>query len=360
MRLNTVEQLARHLLGEIESQASGLIFAQNATGKTRLSQQLSDDDPEGVVLYNSYVEDLFAWDDDQVALKLSLRSPLLSTIKTQGLDKEILENFSRFTDSDIEPTIDFENEVVTFGVHTGDERAVDGIKISRAEESIFIWCVYYTVLKEAISERKLEADLRSTDAYDNLKLAVIDDPVSSMDDVRVVSVALAIADIVKSGPGAGLKFVITTHHPLFFSVLFSALRSEKSKAFVLRHEPRQGWKLELQSKSAPFSYHLGVIQEIQQAISEDVVNRAHLNQFRSLLEKTANFLGYTNKWDELLTGPEAKLMISILNIYSHDGLWDIEHKYVSREHAKAFSSEFEIFLTRFRWKLQPDKDAVEV
>lgn len=116
MDLTTVEQLAQRLSGEIESQTSGLIFAHNATGKTRLSQHLSDDDPDAVVLYNSYVEDLFAWDDDQVALKLSLRSPLLSTIKTQGLDREILENFSRFTDSEIEPTIDFENEVATFGM----------------------------------------------------------------------------------------------------------------------------------------------------------------------------------------------------------------------------------------------------
>lgn len=115
MDLTTVEQLAQHLLGEIESQTSGLIFAHNATGKTRLNQHLSDDGPDAVVLYNSYVEDLFAWDDDQVALKLSLRSPLLSTIKTQGLDREILESFTRFTDSEIEPTIDFENEVVTFG-----------------------------------------------------------------------------------------------------------------------------------------------------------------------------------------------------------------------------------------------------
>lgn len=354
--LTTVDELARHLLREIDKQSSGIIFAANATGKTRLSQQLSEDDPDGVVLYNSYVEDLFVWDDDQAALKMNLRSSLFSTIEPQGLDKKIVDSFMAFTDGRVEPSIDFARGEVRFGVHTGDSSSAEGIKISRAEESIFIWCVYYTVLQEVVDALKEEPELRSTGVYDTLKLAVIDDPVSSMDDMRVVSVAMALADTVKAASKLYLKFVITTHHALFFNVLFNALNREKSKAFVLHRGPRGGWKLELQLRDAPFSYHLDVVRGLERATSEGAVNRAHINQFRSLLEKTANFLGYEARWSDLLTGPEAQDMIKILNLYSHDRLSEVEPKYVSREHAETFGSEFEIFLRRFRWQSRLEDD----
>lgn len=349
-RHETIESLADGLLQNIAEFRSALIYAPNTIGKTRLAQHLKDRDPGGVVLYNSFVEDVFTWDNERVVLKMNLESELLNTIETQGLDGAIIKNFQFFTSGRIEPTIDFALGEISFGIHKGDDSSVDGIKISRAEESIFVWCVYYSILSEAIDALSDRPDLRSTTVYDGLTLAVIDDPVSSMDDVRIVSVALALADLVKRASRLDLKFLITTHHALFFNVLFNSLRrSKKNLAYILQRGPTAGWTLKSQPNDSPFSYHLGIIKDIEWAISENAIRRNHFNQFRALLEKTANFLGHTGGWGALLTGPDGELLTKVLNLYSHDRFADLDSSEVSEEYSDALKGEFEIFLKSFRW-----------
>ncbi|QBF46259.1 hypothetical protein [Janibacter limosus] len=345
----TIDSLCDYLSTGASGSLSTLIYAPNTIGKTRLAQQMKDRDPDGVVLYNSYVEDVFSWDNERVVLKMNLEAELLKTIETQGLDGAIIHNFKGFTDGKIEPLIDFARGEVVFGVYAGDDSTTDGIKISRAEESIFVWCVYYSVLSEAIETLADNEDLRSTTDYDGLTLAVIDDPVSSMDDVRIVSVALALAGLIKRAADLDLRFLVTTHHALFFNVLFNSLRRKNDHAYVLAREPVAGWTLRKQSKDTPFSYHLGVINDIQQAILENSVQRGHFNQFRALLEKTANFLGHTGGWGDLLTGPDAALLTKVLNLYSHDRFADLDSSEVAVEYKDALRGEFQEFLKTFRW-----------
>lgn len=344
----TIDSLAGEVLHGLSDGRSALIYAPNTVGKTRLAQHLKERDPEGVVLYNSFVEDVFGWDNERVVLKANPNSELLRTISTQGLDGAIVKNFQAFTSGKIQPRLDFENGEISFGVYNGDDSSADGIKISRAEESIFIWSVYYTVLSEAIETLRDRPDLRSTADYDFLTLAVVDDPVSSMDDIRIVSVALALADLIKQAAGLDLRFVVATHHALFFNVLFTSLR-KKNQAYVLQHDTLLGWTLKKQSADSPFSYHLGIVDDIQSAISTDAIQRVHFNQFRALLEKTANFLGHTGGWGALLTGPDAGLLTKVLNLYSHDRFAEIDSSRVAEEYKDAFASEFKMFLTNFRW-----------
>lgn len=345
----TIESLADDLLQGLDGSRIALIYAPNTIGKTRLAQHLKERDPEGVVLYNSFVEDVFTWDNERVVLKMNLASELLETIVTQGLDGAIIDNFHTFTSGRIEPSLDFESGEVSFGIHKGDDSSADGIKISRAEESIFVWSVYYSVLSEAIETLCDSPELRSTADYDRLTLAVIDDPVSSMDDVRIVSVALALLELIKRASEVDLNFVIATHHALFFNVLFNSLRRRGGRAYVLARGPVAGWTLARQSNDSPFSYHLGIIEDIQGAIYANAIGRAHFNQFRALLEKTANFLGYTGGWGDLLVGPNASLVTKVLNLYSHDRFADIEASEVAAEYKEAFRSEFHEFLKTFRW-----------
>ncbi|GAA2035958.1 AAA family ATPase [Agromyces tropicus] len=345
-----IESLAEGLLQNMDGLRSALIYAPNTIGKTRLAQQLKDRSPDAVMLYNSSVEDVFTWDNERVVLKMDLESELPKIIETQGLDGAIIRNFQVFTGDRIEPTLDFTRGEISFGLHTGDDSSVDGIKISRAEESIFIWCVYYTVLSEAIDALSDRPDLRSTSVYDGLTLAVIDDPVSSMDDVRIVSVALALAELIRRAAELDLKFLITTHHALFFNVLFNSFRrNKKDRAYILQRQPVAGWALKVQPNDSPFSYHLGIIEEIGSAISENAIRRIHFNQFRALLEKTANFLGHKGGWGELLTGPDAALLTRVLNLYSHDRFADLESSEVSDEYSDALKGEFQVFLKSFRW-----------
>jgi hypothetical protein len=346
----TVASLADGVLHGLVDSRSALIYAPNTIGKTRLAQHLKDQDPEGVVVYNSFVEDVFTWDNQRVVLKMDLESELLETIVTQGLDRAIVDNFQAFTSGKIEPRLDFESGEISFGVHKGDDRSVDGVKISRAEESIFVWSVYFSVLSEAIDALSDNADLRSTTRYDNLRFAVIDDPVSSMDDVRIVSVALALAELIKRASNLDLKFVIATHHALFFNVLFNSLRRNKNQAYILGHEAVAGWSLKKQSNDSPFSYHLRIVENLRSAIYENSIERSHFNQFRALLEKTANFLGYSGGWGALLSGPDAVVLTKVLNLYSHDRFSDLDSAEVADEYKSALEGEFQEFLKAFSWE----------
>lgn len=347
----TISSLAGEVWEVLSGSRSTLIYAPNTIGKTRLSQHLKERDPGGVVLYNSFVEDVFTWDNERVVLKMSPTSDLLETIVTQGLDSAIVDNFQFFTSGKIEPNIDLNTGEITFGIHKGDDNSAECIKISRAEESIFVWSVYFTVLNEVISTLNDNPELRSTTDYDQLTLAVIDDPVSSMDDVRIVSVALALSELIKRASQIEMKFVIATHHALFFNVLFNSLRRKSDKAYILQCDPALGWLLRKQSQDSPFSYHLGIIENIQVAISENSVERVHFNQFRALLEKTANFLGYTGGWGALLKGPDAALLTKVLNLYSHDRFGDIDTYEVAEKYKQVFAKEFQEFLKTYRWSV---------
>lgn len=349
----SIDELSGALLGAMTQKTRcAIVFAPNATGKTRLAQHLKESDPQSVVLYNAFVEDVFTWDNEQLVLKMNLDTELLKTIETQGLDGEIVKNFKSFTQDKIEPLLDFENGVVSFGIHKGDNASADSVKISRAEESIFIWCVYYTVLNEAISTLKDSPDLRITTDYDPLKFAVIDDPVSSMDDVRIISVAIALAELIKSSADLDIKFIVTTHHALFFNVLFNSIdrvKGIKNKAFTLERNLELGWRLNEQRNDTPFSYHHRIIQDIQSAIIGGDIQRIHFNQFRTLLEKTASFLGHKQGWGMLLTGPNADVLTRILNLYSHDRFSEIDSSEVAEEYKNALSTEFDTFLNEFKW-----------
>lgn len=161
--------------------------------------------------------------------------------------------------------------------------------------------------------------------------------------------ALALAGLIKRASELNVKFVIATHHALFFNVLFNSLRRRSDRAYVLARGPVAGWTLTKQSKDSPFSYHLGIIEDIQGAISANTIERSHFNQFRALLEKTANFLGYAGGWGDLLIGPNGSLVTKVLNLYSHDRFADIDTSEVAAEHKEAFKSEFQEFLKTFRW-----------
>lgn len=352
MGQESLDELADLIETELGQRRSGLLYAPNSTGKTRLAQHLKDRDPDGVLLYSALVEDGFGWDNERRVLKMGVDSELIDSISTQGLDHAIVDSFRFFTGEKIEPVLDMTNGEVVFGLHTGDDSAADGIKISRAEESLFVWCVYYSVLSDAVDALLEPQGDRPTNQYDEVRVVVIDDPVSSMDDERIVSVAISIANLIRRAAPTTLKFLVTTHHALFFNVLFNELdvrRSKKHEAYILQARPDAGWTLKPHPRDSPFSYHLEVIGEIERAIEGGTVRRMHFNQFRTLLEKTANFLGYAGGWSRLLTGNDKDVLTRVLNLYSHDRLSDLEPADVPKASLDAFTAEFEQFLKEFRW-----------
>ncbi len=160
-----------------------LIYAFNGSGKTRLSREFKnlvsphDDAGEAharkILYYNAFTEDLFHWDnggrlDDGPKLNIQPNGFTYWVLKDQGLDGQVVDNFKRYSGSKIEPVFNIEDNSITFKIATtsylvdsGVNQLVDNdgnplvtvgnqkIKISKGEESDFIWSVFYTLLKQS-------------------------------------------------------------------------------------------------------------------------------------------------------------------------------------------------------------------
>jgi wobble nucleotide-excising tRNase len=156
-----------------------------------------------------------------------------------------------------------------------------------------------------------EVDERDTDQFNELQYVFIDDPVSSLDDNHQIKLAVEIASLVKRSQfieQQGLWYIITTHNPLFFNVLFNEFmnddahvgwkRGQFSKQKLVKFE-NGSFDLEPQDMDSPFSYHLFLRAELNKAIANGQIHKYHFNFLRNILEKTSTFLGY-RRWEELL------------------------------------------------------------
>jgi wobble nucleotide-excising tRNase len=318
-----------------------LIYAFNGTGKTRLSvvfknlvKKKTNLKVNGVRLkvnggalslnvrktlyYNAFTEDLFYWDNDlsrdaEPRLKIqpnSYTNWLLTLLKDLGQDGNIVKYFQRYTSNKLTPLFSEDFAEVSFSLERGNNEQSGQIKISKGEESNFIWSVFYALLDQVVAVLNVvEPSDRETDQFNQLEYVFIDDPVSSLDDSHLIQVAVDLADLIKSNE-SDVKFVITTHNPLFFNVLCNEFGSNdkndryswQSKWFSKsRLEKNEDGSFDLleQPNDSPFAYHLHLISQLQEVIKSGQIEKYHFNLLRNIFEKTATFLGY-KKWEHLL------------------------------------------------------------
>lgn len=323
-----------------------LIYAFNGTGKTRLSREFKQliapkanggegdeavDAPElsrnKILYYNAFTEDLFYWDNDlasdaEYKLKIqpnSYTNWLLTLLKDLGQDGNIIRYFQRYANDKLTPHFSADFDEVTFSLERGNEEHSPHIKLSKGEESNFIWSVFYTLLDQAVTILNVaELGERETGAFNQLEYVFIDDPVSSLDENHLIELAVNLASLIKSSP-SNLKFIVSTHSPLFYNVLFNELNGKtcymlgrfEDGSFVLTEKHGDSNK--------SFSYHLHLKQTIEQAIAENKVERFHFTLLRNLYEKTASFLGHP-KWSELLPDDKQLYLTRVLNFTSHSTL----------------------------------------
>lgn len=316
-----------------------LIYAFNGTGKTRLSRafkQLIAPKGEGddasssdlaekkMLYYSAFTEDLFYWDNDlgldaEPKLKIQPNSFTKWVLEEQGQDQSIARTFQRYTSEKLTPQFSADFSSVSFSFERGNEQPEPHIKISKGEESNFIWSVFNALLEQVISELNIaDATDRSTDVFNNLAYVFVDDPVSSLDENHLIELAVNLAGLIKSSQ-SDLKFIITTHSPLFYNVLFNEF-SNKACYMLERLEDGSFALTEKHGDSnKSFSYHLHLLQTIEQAIADSKVERFHFTLLRNLYEKTASFLGYP-KWSELLPDDKQLYYSRIMNFTSHSTL----------------------------------------
>lgn len=322
-----------------------LIYAFNGVGKTRLSRAFkelimpSKEHGNGekwafekVIYYNAFTEDLFYWDNDLIEdtnRKINIRPNDFThwILEDEGQANNIITLFQHYTNDKLTPRFNGTYSEISFSFEGGNEQRIENIKISRGEESCFIWCVFYSLLKEIIEVLSIpEKENRSTNQFDNLEYIFIDDPVSSLDENHLIELAVNIAELIKASP-KDLRFIITTHNPLFYNILYNELglknqNKEKSPCAYMLDKNEDG-TFEIISKFGDsckgFSYHLFLKRTIEEAIESNNIQKYHFTLLRNLYEKTANFLDYP-KWSDLLPDDQQAYYHRIIQFTSHSTL----------------------------------------
>ncbi|WP_455064628.1 AAA family ATPase [Prevotella nigrescens] len=354
----SLEEIAQELRNS--DKKAQLIYAFNGVGKTRLSRafkevitpkQENDTEQEEaaikVIYYNAFTEDLFYWDNDlkeDINRKLNIRPNGFThwILVDEGQENHIRTLFQHYTSDKLNPNFneeytkkdDYGKDItipayseITFSIDGGNDEIINNIKISKGEESCLIWCVFHSLLKEVVEVLNIpEIDNRSTHQFDNLQYVFIDDPVSSLDENHLIEIAVNIADVIKNSTSE-LKFIITTHNPLFYNVLYNELglknkNKEKSPCAYMLDRGEDGtfdFIPKFGDSNKIFSYHLFLKQTLEKAIQTGSVQKYHFTLLRNLYEKTANFLGYP-QWSELLPDNQQTYYNRIIQFSSHSTL----------------------------------------
>ena len=321
-----------------------LIYAFNGVGKTRLSREFKElivpknhdnEDEETkvkVLYYNAFTEDLFYWDNDlkeDTNRKLIIRPNGFTNwvLIDQGQESNIIKHFQHYTNDKLTPLFNKEYNEISFSIKAGNEESVDYIKISKGEESCLIWCVFYSLLEQVVEVLNIAEPLdRETDQFNDLKYVFIDDPVSSLDENHLIELAVNIAELIKSSQSE-LKFIITTHNPMFYNVLYNELDLKKKNregrecCYLLDKKDDGTYELigKLGDSNKNFSYHLHLISVLQEAVDGNRIEKYHFMLLRNLYEKTANFLGCT-QWSDLLPDDKKTYYNRVIQFTSHSTL----------------------------------------
>jgi wobble nucleotide-excising tRNase len=224
--------LAGHLRDELAEKKFILLYAYNGTGKTRLSMAFKDIGKQGdardTFYFNAFTEDLFTWDNDldgdsARVLKMNAASRFFAGLETLEMETRIRPFLHRYADFDF--SINYSDWTIRFSrdVHAGETtQTIDNIKVSRGEENLFIWCFFLAIVQLAMD---------GAEAYQWVKYIYIDDPVSSLDEHNAIAVGNHLAQFLKRKDHS-IKTVISSHHTLFFNVLWNELREIDRKKFA--------------------------------------------------------------------------------------------------------------------------------
>jgi wobble nucleotide-excising tRNase len=332
----SLDELASHLRTELIEKKFILLYAYNGTGKTRLSMAFKgigkqgegegegegEDATRDTLYFNAFTEDLFTWDNDLAGdsarvLKMNAASRFFAGLEALEMETRIRPFLHRYADFDF--SIDYSDWTIRFSraVRAGEAtQTIDHIKVSRGEENLFIWCFFLAIVQLALDDDKKEGP------YKWVKYIYIDDPITSLDEHNAIAVGNHLAQFLKRKDHA-IKTVISSHHTLFFNVLWNELREIAHKKFAphfLSHTRKTGQFHLSYTGDTPFFHHLTLLQEIWRAKEMGEIYTHHFNALRSLLEKSSIFHGhkkFTVCIKQQDDDPDDTLYGRLINILSH-------------------------------------------
>ena len=270
-----------------------LIYAFDGSEKTRLSRAFKyliepknhDEEDEStkrkILYFNAFTEDLFYWDNDilndaEPKLKIQPNSFIRWLIKDQGDEGKVIGKFHHYCDEKLMLKFDIENNQITFSFARGDDTPEENIKLSKGEESNFVWSIFHTLIEQVVAELNIsEPTERSTNEFNKLKYIFIDDPVSSLDKNHLIQLAVDLAKLIKDTQSE-IKFIITTHNPLFYNVLYNEIGNKA--CYMLRRNEDETFELEEKdgSSNKSFSYHLFLKKLLEDIEASREIGRAHV------------------------------------------------------------------------------------
>lgn len=362
----SLAEVAKYFKEDIlKDKQSIILFGYNGTGKTRLSMEFkslgqNEEKTEGDTLYyNAFTEDLFSWDndldnDENRYLKLNSKSNFFTVLDNDdyinGVENDIrsiLRNFADF-DFNIEKIKENDLFIVRFSRNNFEEK----IKISRGEECIFILCFFLAILELIIDNPEL---------YSWIKYIYIDDPISSLDDNNAIFIATYLAALISKANQKDedrFKFIISTHHTLFFNVLYNSIKGKK-KCFFLQKDIDSDdcYILEDINNDTPFFEHILLLKELKQASNNNKLRQYHFNILRSILEKTASFHGYNHFSDCIKklnqrSDLEKNSYVRMLNLFSHGKYSLFEFEHIKKEDKDCFDKILNFLLEEFKFNME--------
>ncbi|WP_018405020.1 AAA family ATPase [Marinobacter gelidimuriae] len=354
---SSLDAIATHLRERLEQKKYVLLFAYNGTGKTRLSmafkelgKQGNDEETTRDTLYfNAFTEDLFNWDNDldgdqQRVLRMNTDSRFFGGLQELEMENRIRPLLRRYADFDF--YIDYDQGAVNFVREhpSGDStETIEHIKVSRGEENIFVWCFFLAVAQLAVDEQE---------AYNWVKYLYIDDPISSLDDNNAIAVASHLAQLLK-GSNGNIKTVVSSHHALFFNVIWNELNQTKKAQpyFLSKGTSSEGYTLRY-TGATPFFHHVGLLRQLYEAAESDQIYTYHFNILRSILEKTAIFHGFKNfsaciKRDS--DDQDGILHARLVNVLSHGNYSLFEPQEMLPENKDYFRKILRDFMNNYRF-----------
>jgi hypothetical protein len=360
-KYKTLKNVAVRLRDDLNDHNFVLLYAYNGTGKTRLSMEFKDvskkqkKEPKSDTLYyNAYTEDLFHWNNDLVNdidryLIINKDSTFFDGFKELALDEKIFSYLERYTDFNfdldfIKGTIAFKKQVKNpkFRPESEEPEYIiqSNIKVSRGEENIFIWCVFLALIELVIDGDK---------SYERINYIYIDDPISSLDDNNAIAVASDLAQLLKRGKEK-LKVVISSHHALFFNVMYNELRNLKHKSHFLHKNGAEGYLLQA-TNDTPFFHHVALLTELKRVSDSEKINTYHFNMLRSVLEKTSTFFGH-DEFSKCIYDVEDEILFSrALNLLSHGKYSVYEPVEMNADNKELFKRILNAFLGKHEFQL---------
>ncbi len=357
---DNLDQLAEHLRERLEQKKYVLLFAYNGTGKTRLSMAFKELGKQGgdeeatrdTLYFNAFTEDLFHWDNDlegdaERVLRLNTDSHFFDGLQELEMESRIRPLLRRYADFDF--YIDYAQGAVNFvrEIQSGARsETIEHIKVSRGEENIFVWCFFLAVAQLAVDGQE---------AYAWVKYLYIDDPISSLDDNNAIAVASHLAQLLK-GDNVNIKTVISSHHALFFNVLWNELH-ERGKAnplqpLFLSYENGMGTYSVRYTNDTPFFHHVALLKMLHDVAESGEIYTYHFNILRSILEKAATFHGFPNfsaclKQDR--DDPDGILHARLVNVLSHGNYSLYEPQEMLPENKEYFRKILRDFMSNYRF-----------